>query len=98
MRAAGRQLSEVMQVLAQRLPVGAVRPAGGMGEIGALGVQGGSTNHRQCASFSKTSEYGNPVLATRLGRPGLERGAHEPKSARCMRIAAARGSLTGHTD
>jgi hypothetical protein len=69
MFATGGQINEVMQPLMQRLPVGAVRPAGRMGEIRALSVQEVSTNHPQCTSFSKTSEYGNPVCrrAARLG-------------------------------
>ena len=34
------EVGDLVEMLAQRLPVGAVRPAGGMGEIGALSLQG----------------------------------------------------------
>ena len=60
-RALAREVRDPVEVVAQRLPVSAVGPAGGMGEIGALWVQGASTNYRLCISFSKTSDRGNPV-------------------------------------
>jgi hypothetical protein len=38
-RAVVGEAGDLVEMLAQRLPVGAVAPAGGMGEIGALSVQ-----------------------------------------------------------
>jgi hypothetical protein len=64
-RALAREVGHLVQMRAQKLPVGAVRPSGGMGVIGALSVQGASTNHEQGVGFSKTSDHGNPVLAGR---------------------------------
>jgi hypothetical protein len=63
--ALAREGGDVVEMRAQRLPVGAVGAAGGMGEIGALSVQGISTTRRECVRFSKTSEYGNRIVAGR---------------------------------